>query len=86
VWKSGHCQFPITRAASALPKKEKAPRTSQARGATEHREENAVRENMLRSQMTRGVPVPSVDSQYNVLIALISILRALPEETETIDI
>jgi hypothetical protein len=36
--------------------------------------------------MTRGVPVPSVDSQYNVLIALISVLHALPEETEAIDL
>jgi hypothetical protein len=36
--------------------------------------------------MTRVVPVPSVDAQYNVLIALISVLHALPEETEAIDI
>jgi len=36
--------------------------------------------------MTRGVPVPSVDSQYNVLIALIPVSHALPEETESIDI
>jgi hypothetical protein len=36
--------------------------------------------------MTRGVPVPSLDFQYNLLIALISVLHALPEETEGIDI
>jgi hypothetical protein len=83
--RAGIVSFPITRAASALPKKEPRALAKRAGRLSTGRKKHP-RENMLRSQMTRGVPAPSLDFQYNLLIALISVLHALPEETEGIDI